>query len=114
MGEITVKYVDTGETRCPQAGEWFRDHRGCPVQAIFDFAATRHPICRREVGPIMTETECPLSAVGDFCQAFRITCTGRNLCDLKRRIVEDRESCHEARCRECKEPSDGRGTQATT
>ena len=49
MAEVTVKYVDTGETRCPMAGEWFRSERGCPEQARFDFEATQFPILRMVV-----------------------------------------------------------------
>lgn len=55
MGEVTIKYVDTGVTRCPQAGEWFRSERGAPEQARFDFAATKFPILRMEVKDADTE-----------------------------------------------------------
>ncbi len=55
MGEISVKYVDTGVTRCPMAGEWFRDNKGCPVQARFDFEATQFLILRMEVSELNAE-----------------------------------------------------------
>lgn len=57
MGEMTVKYVDTGETRCPMTGEWFRSEKGAPEQARFDFEATKFPILRMEVTELEREVK---------------------------------------------------------
>jgi hypothetical protein len=49
MSEITIKYEPTGEYREPTTGEWFMGNRGYPVQARFDFQATKFQIVRQVI-----------------------------------------------------------------
>ena len=46
MGGKNISYVETGETRPPLAGEWFRHPRGVATQARFDFVGLSYPILR--------------------------------------------------------------------
>jgi len=49
MKEIKIIYEDTGEVRSPMKGEWFRNTRGFPERAMFDFQAIRLPITKQIV-----------------------------------------------------------------
>ncbi len=46
-----LRYEETGETRPPMAGEFFRGARGEIVQARFDFVCQSFPILREVLEP---------------------------------------------------------------
>ena len=48
MMSIDYKYVETGQVRPPNTGEWFRTSRG-PQQARFDFGELSFPILEMRV-----------------------------------------------------------------
>lgn len=50
---MKIEYKETGEVRCPEYGEYFRNLRGIPIQARFDFHASEFPILEQ----IITEDD---------------------------------------------------------
>ncbi len=49
MKEIKIKYENTGDIRCPKEGEWFRNPRGVPEKAMFDFSSIKLPIVKQVI-----------------------------------------------------------------
>jgi hypothetical protein len=59
MTNFKLVYEETGETRPPRTGEWFRGNNGFEVQARFDFSCQSFPILRERLVPADSVVEEP-------------------------------------------------------
>lgn len=54
---MELVYEETGETRSPRAGEWFKTPRGGEERARFDFSVQEFPILREILRPAQKQED---------------------------------------------------------